>query len=331
MAGRRVQQGNWLTRFAVAAGLCAYASAGLTKGTPAGTNITNVAQLSWIAGGEQRTVESNSTSIKVDERIDVAIASLDGSSVPVAPGDQKRVLAFRVVNAGNAPEAFVLSAVGEIAGDQWDPEITSLALDTNNNGQFDAGVDLPYRSGIDDPLLNADASVTVFVLGTVPAGLADAAVGLAALRATAVTGSGAPGTVFAGRGESGTEAVVGATTATALTQGSYIASLSVPQLAKAQQILDPNGGSSALPGALITYTLSASYQGSVPTSGGLVEDPIPAGTSYVPGSLKLNGTGLTDAADEDAGEAGAAGVRVAIGALSPKSNAVVSFQVRVNS
>ncbi|UUR08450.1 hypothetical protein [Sphingomonas glaciei] len=318
-------------RIALSVALCAASAAAFAEGTPAGTDIVNVAQLSWIDGGDKRTVQSNPASLKVDERIDVAIAWLDGGSVPVAPGEQNRVLSFRVVNAGNAPEAFVLSAIGAIGGDQWDPAITSLALDTNGNGLFDPGVDQTYRAGVDDPLLKADASVTVFVLGTVPTGLADAAVGLASLRATAVTGSGSPGTVFAGRGESGTDAVVGGTTATAVTQGSLVASLAVPQLAKAQQIVDPNGGSSALPGALITYTLSASYGGSVPTSGALVEDPIPAGTSYVPGSLKLNGMGLTDAADGDAGEVGAAGIRVAIGALSASSSAVISFQVRVNS
>lgn len=116
-----------------------------------------------------------------------------------------------------------------------------------------------------------------------------------------------------------------------MTQGSLIASLAVPQLFKAQQIVDPNGGSSALPGALITYTLTASYAGSVPTSGGLIEDPIPAGTRYVPGSLKLNGANLTDAADDDPGKADEAGVRISIGALSARSDVVISFQVRVNS
>lgn len=316
---------------ALALALCALPSPVRGEGTPAGTDIVNVAQLSWEDAGEKRSIQSNSASITVDERIDVAVAWVDGGSVPVAPGDQKRALSFRVVNAGNAPEAFALAAQGTIGGDQWDPAITSLALDSNGNGLFDPGVDQTYRPGVDDPLLQADASITVFVLSSVPAGLADAAIGLASLRATATTGSGSPGTVFAGQGVRGTDAVVGGTTATAVSQGSLIASLAVPQLAKAQQILDLNGGNSALPGATITYTLTASYAGSVPTSGGLVEDPIPAGTSYVPGSLKLNGASLTDAADGDAGEVGTTGVRVAIGTLSMRSSAVVSFQVRVNS
>lgn len=318
-------------RLALSVTLILFAAPASPKGTAAGTDIVNVAQLSWNDGGQNRTIQSNVASLKVDERIDVAIAWLDGGSVPVSPGDQNRPLSFRLVNAGNAPEAFSLTAVGAIGGDHWDPAVTGLALDTNGNGVFDPGIDQTYRAGIDDPMLSADARITVFVLSTVPAGLADAAVGLASLRATAVTGSGSPGTVFAGRGVEGTDAVIGGTTATAVTQGSLIASLAVPQLTKAQQIVDQNGGNSALPGAIITYTLTASYTGSVPTSGGLIEDPIPAGTSYVSGSLKLNGASLTDAADGDAGEAGAAGVSVAVGALTGRSSAVISFQVRVNS
>lgn len=316
---------------ALSLALCAPLSSAHAHGTPAGTDIVNVAQLRWLDGSQERTIQSNAASLKVDERIDVAISWLDSGSVPVAPGDSNRVLTFRVVNAGNAPEAFALTALGTIGGDQWDPAIAGIAIDSNGNGLFDPDLDRTYRAGTDDPLLQADGSVTVFVLGNAPAGLPDAAIGLASLRASAVTGNGAPGTVFVGRGEQGTDAVVGATTATAVSQGSFVASLAVPQLAKTQKIVDANGGASALPGAVITYTLTASYDGAVATSGGLIEDPIPAGTSYVPGSLKLNGTTMTDAADGDAGQAGAAGVRVAIGALSRGANAVVSFQVRVNN
>lgn len=322
---------GWRGAAALALTFCAPLSPAFADGTPAGTEIVNVARLTWIDGSETRSLESNSVALRVDERIDVAVAWLDGGSLPVNSGEQGRALSFRVVNAGNAPEAFRLAAIGSISGDQFDPAISGLALDSNGNGMFDPGVDQLYRSGIDDPLLAADASVTVFVIGTMPGGLADAALGLAALQATAVTGSGTPGTTFAGKGERGTDAVVGATTASAQSTGSYIASLVVPKLTKSQQVVDPNGGGSALPGAIITYTLSATYSGSVPTSAGLVEDPIPAGTSYVPGSLKLNGIGLSDLPDGDQGQAGSAGVRVAIGSLSNGGKAVITFQVRVNN
>jgi len=312
-----------------AAVLCA--SPALAGGTPAGTDIVNTAQLSWVDGSTPRSVDSNPASFKVDERIDVAIAALDSGSIPVAPGDQGRVLGFRVVNAGNALEAFALAGQSGLSGSQWTPDITSLVIDSNGNGEYDPGVDQPYRAGINDPALAADASVTIFVVANVPGGLADGSVGLAALRATAVTGSGAPGTVFVGKGADGTDAVIGATTATAATQGSLIASLAVPQLAKTQQITDPTGGNSAVPGAIITYTLSATYAGAVPNTGGVIEDPIPAGTSYVPGSLTINGAPLTDIADGDTGQATSSAIRVAVPTLSQATKAVVTFQVRVNN
>lgn len=331
MDGRSRAAKGWQRRLALAAASLLASAPALAKGTPAGTAIVNTAQLSWVDGTTPRTVASNAASFEVDERIDVAVASLDGGSLPVAPGDTGRALSFKVVNAGNAPEAFTLAALGNLPGDQWDPAVTGLALDTNGNGVYDPGVDQAYRPGIDDPVLAADASVTVFVLTDIPSGVADGSTGLASLRATATTGSGAPGTVFAGKGEGGTDAVIGATTATAAVQGSLIASLAVPQLTKSQAILDPSGGTAAQPGAVITYTLAASYDGAVPTSGGIIEDPVPAGTSYVAGSLTLNGTALTDLADGDAGEADSNRIRVAIGGLTSTARAVVTFQVRVNN
>ncbi len=170
MIGRDGTRNGWQAQTALALALCAATSPLRAEGTPAGTAIVNVAQLSWDDGSEKRSIQSNAASITVDERIDVAIASLDGGSVPVAPGDQNRVLSFRVVNAGNAPEAFALAAIGTVGGDNWDPAITGLALDTNGNGRFDPGVDQTYRPGLDDPMLAADASVTIFVLSTVPGG-----------------------------------------------------------------------------------------------------------------------------------------------------------------
>lgn len=332
MANGNATARTWGSTLALAGVLGSFLPASATaSGTPAGTQIRNVASISFLEGTTERSVASNEAAFRVDERIDVAIAWLDSGSVPVAPGDQGRVLSFRVVNSGNGPEAFRLSGNGTVAGDQWDPAIVGLAMDTNGNGLFDAGVDQAYRPGIDDPLLAPDAGVTVFVVTNIPTGLADASLGLGALRATATTGSGAPGLTFAGQGENGTDAVVGGTRATSTISGSLIASLVQPQLVKTQEVRDPNGGSSALPGAIITYRLVASYAGSIPNSGAVVDDPVPAGTTYVPGTLTLNGATLTDIADGDAGQASAAQIRVAIGSLSAAAPASVSFQVRVNN
>jgi uncharacterized repeat protein (TIGR01451 family) len=56
------------------------------------------------------------------------------------------------------------------------------------------------------------------------------------------------------------------------------------------------------PGARIVYTILVSADGTGSAETALFEDAIPPHTSYVPGSLELNGMPLTDASDADVGE-----------------------------
>nr|WP_303657306.1 hypothetical protein [Asticcacaulis aquaticus] len=55
-------------------------------------------------------------------------------------------------------------------------------------------------------------------------------------------------------------------------------------------------------GDVITYTLIARFPVGARAGGARIIDAIPAGTTYVPASLTLDGTVLTDAADSDAGQ-----------------------------
>jgi hypothetical protein len=63
-------------------------------------------------------------------------------------------------------------------------------------------------------------------------------------------------------------------------------------------------------------------------------DNIPANTTYVPGTLRLNATLLSDGADADAGDYAAtpaARVRVALGSLTSASTTqTVTFAVVIN-
>ena len=72
-------------------------------------------------------------------------------------------------------------------------------------------------------------------------------------------------------------------------------------LDKSALVTDPFGGNQPVPGATITYTITAEVTGTGTAVGVIVEDLIPANTTYVPGSLTLNGASLSDAADGDAG------------------------------
>ena len=83
---------------------------------------------------------------------------MPGSSLKVIPGASGEVLRFTISNAGNGSEAFALSTQAALGGDDFDPSVTSLVLDSNGNGAYDAGVDTLYVAGANDPVLAPDAS-----------------------------------------------------------------------------------------------------------------------------------------------------------------------------
>jgi uncharacterized repeat protein (TIGR01451 family) len=301
-------------------------------GTVANTLVTNTASASYVDGvsGVVQAVNSNPTSFRVDERLDVAVVSNNATPVSVFSPDSDRPLSFTVTNLGNGAEAFRLVVDSALAGDNFDPSDTRIYLDTNSNGSFEPASDTPYVAGTNDPSLAPDQSRTVFVTHDVPAGRVDGDLGLARLSATAVTGSGAPGTVFAGQGVGSTDAVVGATTASANRQGSYQVAQVAATLAKTQSVIDPNGGANPVSGATITYTLTLNVSGAGTITATQVIDAIPANTSYVAGSLRLNGAALTDAADADAGRFTGSQIEVTLGALSAPSTQTVAFRARIN-
>jgi len=306
-------------------------SAAHATGTPAGTNIANTATATYSGpDGSPLSVDSNTVTLRVDELLDVSVASADTGDVGVTPGATNRLLKFTLTNGGNGPEAFALTPAANAGGDDFDPVLTSLVLDANGNGAYDAGVDTVYSAGANDPLLQPDTSLTVFVLSTIPAAASDTQRGKVSLRAAAKTGTGTPGTSFAGQGQGGGDAVAGATGAASSADGTYRVTVASVALTKAASVAGPFGGAEAVPGAIITYTLTATVSGTGTVNNVAVADPIPAGTSYRPGTLTLEGAALTDAADADAGRFTGSGVAVALGAVGAGTTRTITFQVKID-
>lgn len=300
-------------------------------GTTAGTTISNTASATYTdAGGNPASIPSNRVDILVDEILDVTVVSADPGDVSSLPGATNQVLTFTVSNTGNGPEAFRLSPVNAIGGDAFDPATTSLVIDTNTNGVYDAGVDTVYNAGSNDPLLAPDSSVRIFVLSTVPATATDGQRGQTDLTATAITGSGTPGTSYSGQGQGGGDAVVGATTAAGRDDGYYIVNAATVSLVKSATVLDPFGGTRPVPGAIITYTLVATVSGSGSLANVAAGDPIPASTTYVPGSITSDAVTITDLTDADAGEFAASRVSVRFGTVPGGQTRTVTFKVRIN-
>jgi uncharacterized repeat protein (TIGR01451 family) len=317
---------------ASAAAIAAVPAPSHAAGTPAGTDIRNTATATYepTPGGPEVTVDSNTVTLKVDELLDVGVAWGDPSDVAGAPGASGQVLRFTVTNAGNGSEAFTLSTRANGGGDDFDPGVTAIVLDSNNNNAYDAGVDTVYVPGSNDPELGADKAITVFVLSTLPAGATDTQRGKVDLLAAATTGTGAPGTSFAGLGQGGGNAVVGATGADAEDNGWYRIAKAAIAFAKSAAVVDPWGGTTQAPGATITYTLTATVSGTGSLGNVRVSDPIPSGTTYTPGSLTLDGTALSDAADADSGAFTGSAIGVGLGTLASGASRTVTFKVKID-
>lgn len=297
--------------------------------TRAGSTISNTASASFDTGGGTQTIDSNQVDLRVDELLDVTVDSSDPADVPTTPGATAQLLTFSVTNSGNGEESFALSTIANGGGDDYDPAVTQIYID-NGDGVFDANTDTLYTPGANDPTLDPDESVTIFVLSTTPGTVADGNRGTVSLVAASKTGTGTPGTSFAYQGEGGGDAVVGSTGADGQDQGAYIVSAATVSLVKSAVIADPFGGSEPVPGATITYTIVATVAGSGSVSGLAITDNIPADTSYVAGSITLGGTAQTDAADTDAGDYNGTRVNVALGTVAGGQTRTVTFQTTID-
>jgi uncharacterized repeat protein (TIGR01451 family) len=319
--------------FAAMAAASAFALAGPAQaaGTPAGTSISNVATATYdLPGGGQDEIVSNTVVMKVDELLDVSVAWGDPSDVGTSPGQTNQVLKFSVTNGGNGAEAFTLGTLANGGGDDFDPTVTAIVLDSNANGAYDAGVDTVYVAGSNDPLLQPDQSVTIFVLASIPGGAADGNRGRVDLTAVAVTGSGAPGTTFAGKGEGGVDAIAGATGADGEDDGYFKVAKASVSFVKSASVAGPFGGTSSAPGAIVTYSLAATVSGSGSLANLRVSDPVPAGTTYVPGTITLDGAPLTDTADADAGRFTGTAIAVGLGNAPAGASHIVTFKVKID-
>jgi len=324
----------WMRRVTFLCLCCVFSSPAGAVGTAVGTVIENTAVVSYDLAGAPVTIQSNTTTLAVAERINLTV-TLQSPQTPVAPDDTGRALLFTVTNTGNGTETVQLAIDSVIAGDDFDPTpaVPGIYFDTDGSGDFNTG-DQPYTPGTNDPDLLADESISVFLVNDIPTGLANGLTGRSELTATSATGTGAPGTVFANQGDGGVNAVIGLTGGEAQVTGEYLISDVLVSVVKSQLIIDPFGGSEPVPGATLTYTIVVNINSPGTAAGSVVRDAIPAFSSYVPDSITLNGTAISDSADTDEGEfdtSGVPSVVVRLGdltqALSPQT---IVFQVVID-
>ncbi|WP_277970101.1 hypothetical protein [Sphingomonas echinoides] len=312
---RRYAPGCFVASAAAAAVLAATPALAATQ---AGSAIANTATLTATTdGGAPQSLRSNTVTLTTAEILDVAIAA-DRATAETRGGETAAV-GFVVTNTGNGQEDYTVVFGSGSSG----VAVDRLVIDSDGDGVYTAATDRPLAPGTAVSLAPGQKT-RIFVL------LDGAQVGAAATitaTATARTGSGAPGTVYPAAGDAGGDAVVGATSATASATTQLGPTAGVPMLAKSQSVLSPDGGARAVPGAIVTYRLLASFP--TATRGVVIDDAIPAGTTYVAGSLKLDTVSLSDASDGDAGSASASAIRVALGDVPAAASRDIQFSVKI--
>ena len=304
-------------------------------GTIAGTDIDNVATVQFEIQGNVVQQNSNTLTVTVAEILDVDV-TLQSPQIPVSAGDVNRSLAFLLTNIGNGTETFALAIDSALAGDDFDPVPSipsSIYFDTDSSGDLSAG-DVPYNPGVNDPVLAPDAGVTMLLVNDIPGVQVDGDIGRSELSAASTTGTGNPGDVFGNAGDGGVDAVVGNSGGDDAEFGEYIVSDVDLTIVKTATVLDPFGGTEPVPGAQITYQVVVTATGTGTAINALFSDLIPINTTYVPGSITLNGTPMTDAPDADAGEfiGGASpAISVDLGNLDAAAGAqTIAFSVTID-
>jgi len=302
-------------------------------GTAAGTEIRNQAEISFVLNGSVEIRQSNPTTLHVLELLDVNLLAQTPLRV-VDAGAPAAPLLFTLTNTGNGTERFALYVDSALGGNDFDPTapLVTLYLDSDASGSLTAA-DVPYQAGSNEPELAADASIGLLLLRDIPAGIADGQRGAAQLRAAAVTGSGSPGALLAGAGDGGVDALLGASGARAASLGQYLVAGVSLSVLKSAVVADRSGGAAPAPGATVVYTVRVSAVGQGVATAAWFHDAIPMHTTYVAGSLALNGAALSDAADTDGGEyvAATSELVVALGDLAPAAgSSEVRFAVTID-
>lgn len=273
---------------------------------PAGMPLTNQASVVYTAGGSTITTNTNGSTIFVSA-INSVTLSTAATNKTGNPGDTI-IYPFTASNGSNAADRINItytSGTG-LTFDMWvDSDGNGVAgtggdyklTDTNGDGKIDTG---SLAAGASISLL----AVTIIAPGT-PNGTNDS---------TTITGS-------------------SSTTPTVKSQITVNTSIASPLL---NMLKDVSPSGSQPPGTELTYTVTVTNIGSGLATNVILTDPIPANTTYKPGTLKSGSTiaalnARTDADDGDGAkfDAGSKSVVVGTAATSLGANGALIFQFKV--
>jgi uncharacterized repeat protein (TIGR01451 family) len=274
--------------------LLAFSGPALVAQTPAGTRIVSRTSGSYEA--------SNGVIFTFADSVLVVVGQVGGAGVTpprAVMGDAgvTSIIGHTVTNMGNGDDSLALTASSRHG---W---TTRIYRDANGNGALDPG----------DALL----TTPVFL----------------AMRATAeiLVAVDVPATTTV-RGVVDTVDVNAASRYDPTATASLYDVLTVRDAGITIALNKSANRPSAAVGDLVTYSIAYTSTGNGSATEFEITDPIPAGSSYVAGTMRLNGAALTDPDGDDPGFFDVPGNRVIfrVGNISAGQSGTVTFQVRVD-
>jgi len=270
---KKCREPSWLVLPVAMALMTAGVSSGVYGATAAGTAIKNLATVSYEdAAGNTYTAQSNEAVVTVAQVYSATINSTD-TVLTASPG-QPVDISYTLENTGNGPDNFVLTAAdGIVGGDSIDADSITIYEDLNNNGQADAGE--PVVAGV---TLNAGEIKSIVVRADVPTSALDGDDLGVTLTAEAEEGSGA--------------AVVGSVTDLTAGKGPDTLDSTVETLitVTGDAVVVSTKSSVHNPATSeIEYTVTIKNNGNADATTVLLQDAIPANTTYVAGSATTSG------------------------------------------
>lgn len=318
--------------------------------TPSGTTISSLATVSYvIAASPTLTATSNTVSFLVDKKVNLLVAEATGSVTSVIIGQPGAVTTFSVTNLGNDPQGFNLIAAlaaGNPAPGGIAPFTTNsfsatglqVFVDSNANGIYEPLLD----TATSIPTLAAGASQKVFIVANIPGATLNGQQSVVSLAAIAVVPTTMASLVAtAGANTAGVDVVFADSAGVAVgdiardarhsAYAAYLASGVNLAISKTVlSVVDPSGTAVVMPGAVLTYQIVAALSGVGTATSLVIADPLPANTTYVPGSITVNGVAKTDVVDADNAQFAANTVTVSLGNVAAPASVVITFRATIN-
>jgi uncharacterized repeat protein (TIGR01451 family) len=282
-------------------------------GTTQGTGITNNVTVDYQVGSVAQTQKTAADTFVVDRKIIFTLAEkATTGTTTVNPGQTAQKTTFILSNASNDTLDFTITPSQIVGGtaahggtDAFNVNNLLVCLDANADGACDAAATATLTV---DNLL-ADANVTILIVGDIPLTATNGQVAGVTLTAAALNSTGTAitaatdstvnaaatvETIFADAVKSGAGGTSAARDGIDVATDDYTVQAAVLSVFKSSVVISDGVSASnfkSIPGAVVEYCISVANAAGGQTATNIsISDLVPTNTTYVAGSIKINGT-----------------------------------------